>query len=85
MEQLIGVIEHLLNQAERQVWDESEDILLGLHWEMGFHLRKYTTIEITDIAKELADHLSVDARMFEVAYYFYKGNPIKKKALECAV
>ena len=39
--------------------------------------------EVREVSANLSSELSVDKRMFELAYFFHKDNPIMEKAMGC--
>ena len=81
---LLKEIEYLLRNAEARVWKKADNIVAQLYWDIGYCLREVKEEELQLASHLLGKELSVDARLFEISYYFYKGNPIKKKAMEIA-
>ncbi|MDP3918357.1 MAG: hypothetical protein Q8Q35_00430 [Nanoarchaeota archaeon] len=81
---LLKDVEHLLDKAEESIWDKSSDVMLRLYWELGYVLSEYSVLELTNVSKELGLILGVEDKMFEVAYHFYKENPILEKAVSVA-
>jgi len=80
----IEEVAYLLEQAEEAVGRRAEKIMLELYWKIGYCLREYHEEEIIPLGEELSILLGVEAELFDKAYRFYKGNPIKKKALRVA-
>ena len=82
--QLLKEIDYLLRRAEARVWKKADAVVAKLYWDVGYCLREIKAEELQLASHRLGKELDVDARLFEIAYYFYKGNPIQKKALELA-
>jgi len=83
-EKLLKEIEFLLFAAEQLVWKKADHVMTQLYWDIGHCLRELKEEELRVMSHVLSKELNVEARLFETAYYFYRGNPIKKKALEAA-
>lgn len=83
-EEMICEIDYLLDEAGDKVWNRAEKIMVELYWDVGFCLRDYKEKEIFEVSKELGKVLDVEEKFFEIAFHFYKSNPIKKRALEVA-
>ena len=81
-EAIVSEINYLLDEAEDKVWLRAEKIMVELYWDVGFCLRECKEKEIVEVCKELGTVLDVEDKFFEIAFHFYKSNPIKKKALE---
>jgi len=77
-------IEYLLKNAEENVWSKAGDVMMDLYWEIGYVLKDYNEVQVRKVSKDLGVFLRLDPKMFELAYYFYKENPIKEKAVEYA-
>lgn len=78
-------IEFLLGKAEDAIWEKAEGTMLTLYWDVGFCLRDYTEKQVIVISKNLSKLFDVEEKFFLIAYHFYKDNPIKTKAVSCAV
>lgn len=81
---LVKEIEYLLRRAEARVWKKADTIVAQLYWDIGYCLREIKEEELQLASHLLSKELSVDQRLFEISYFFYHANPIKKKALEMA-
>ena len=81
MEGTREILDYLLIQASQAIWERTEEIMLTLYWEIGFHLREYDEKELKKISRDLAMALGVEKRMLEIAYHYYMDNPVKKKAI----
>jgi hypothetical protein len=81
MKPQMKTIKQLIDKAEEKIWYRSEEVMLTLYWDVGFQLRGIEKEKIAQLSKKLSEKLGVEPRIFEVAYHFYKDNPIKKKAL----
>jgi hypothetical protein len=83
MDKLVKTMHHLFNEAEERMWGRSEEIMLTLYWEVGFHLKGFKHKSLSEVSKKLGVELEVEPKLFELAYFFYQGNPIKAKAVRC--
>ena len=77
-------IEFVIKKAEEEIWSKAGEVLLEMYWYVGYVLRDLTEREIRDMSDNFSSKLSVDDRMFELAYHFYHENPIFEKAVRCA-
>jgi hypothetical protein len=77
-------IAFVIKKAEEEIWSKSGEVLLEMYWYIGYVLRDLTEREIRDMSENYSNKLSVDDRMFELAYHFYQDNPIFEKAVRCA-
>ena len=77
-------IEFVIKKAEEEIWNKAGEVLLEMYWYIGYVLRDLTEREIRDMSENHSNALSVDDRMFELAYHFYHENPIFEKAVRCA-
>ncbi len=79
--ELIQEVSYLLDEAEERVWIRAEKVMVELYWDIGYCLKDCDDKEILAMSKQLGKMLEVEEKFFEIAYHFYKDNPIKKKAL----
>ncbi len=82
-EKIKSEVGFLIDEAEGEIWKRASDVMLKLYWEIGYLLKDMKEKEVRDISDNLSDELKVDKRMFELAYYFHRDNPIMAKAMRC--
>ncbi|MBT3323513.1 hypothetical protein HN681_01590 [archaeon] len=80
---IAGEIGYLIEEAESKIWQRASDVMLKLYWEIGYLLKDMKEKEVREVSANLSSELSVDKRMFELAYFFHKDNPIMEKAMGC--
>ncbi|MBL7052039.1 MAG: hypothetical protein ISS01_03025 [Nanoarchaeota archaeon] len=80
---IVGEIGYLIEEAESKIWKRASDVMLKLYWEIGYLLKDMKENEVRDISENLSSELSIDKKMFELAYFFHKDNPIMEKAMGC--
>ena len=73
----------LIEEAEGEIWKRASDVMLKLYWEIGYLLKDFKENEVEKVSHELSTNLSVDKKMFELAYFFHRDNPIMAKAMRC--
>tara|TARA_Y100000310_G_scaffold196122_1_gene196136 strand:- start:490 stop:750 length:261 start_codon:yes stop_codon:yes gene_type:complete len=83
-EKVVAEVEYLLMHSEDEIWKRTKDVLLQLYWDIGWVLRDVSLSNLWDVSKLLEQRLEVDAKTFEVAYHFYRENPILQKAVRPA-
>tara|TARA_Y100000310_G_scaffold310408_1_gene355619 strand:- start:659 stop:916 length:258 start_codon:yes stop_codon:yes gene_type:complete len=84
MKHLVRDLRFLLSRAEEKIWMRADRVLLSLYWEIGYRMRQVDESRLPFLSSQLGKQLDVQARLFEVSYYFYRDNPIKQKAVEVA-
>lgn len=83
-EKVVAEVEYLIHHSEEEIWKRTKDVMLQLYWDIGWVLRDVNLSSLWDVSRILEQRLEVDAKMFEVAYHFYRDNPILQKAVRSA-
>ncbi len=82
--QVVQEIAYLLERAEEKIAGKTGEVMVELCWDVGCVLRSCDEEDLQNVSQQLSELFETDRKLFEVAYYFYKHNPVKKRAVRSA-